>query len=172
MRATIEPKGSLSLALAGAAQLVAASPTFQDATGLDKFELQQQRVFYGEINGDADGLAHLRPFALVVPDTNGYVQIGQSLAIELGATGGILVIIVDSAGPVANHNDNFLTFTNFVGQLIDDMALLTGQSYDHGQKAHWWFERIDPATAPARTPRDRRASEDIWIASYLLHHQA
>lgn len=172
MHATIQPKGSLSLALDGAARLVAASETFQEAVGLDRHELQKQRVFFGEINGDADGLGHLRPFALIIPDTNGYVRIGQSMAIELGASGGILVVFVASAAPIANHNDNLLTFTNFVGQVVDEMADLTGDSYDHGQKAYWWFEKIDPATAPARTPVDRRDTEDVWVASYLLRYEA
>lgn len=168
---TVQPKGSLSLAIDGVAELLAASPTFQEATGLDRFNLKRERIFYGEIDGSEQELRALRPMAILVTDGHGFFRIGQSCVIELAATGGVLVVLTANAAAVSHPNDAYLSFTNFAGQVLDDLRERSGQSYDHGTKSYWPFDDVKMAEFPQRTQRDHRACEDFWAAGFILQHK-
>lgn len=168
---TVQPVGSFSLAIDGAAELLAASPTFQQATGLDRFLLKRERVFFGEIEGSEEDLRGLRPMAILVTDGHGFFQIGQSCVIELAATGGVLMVLTANAANVSHPNDAYLSFTNFIGQVLDDIRQRSGESYDHGTKSFWPFNEITLAHFPQRTSRNVRSSEDFWAAGFLLQHK-
>lgn len=168
---TVTPRGSLSLAIDGAAELLAASPTFQKATGLDRFALKRERIFYGEVTADESELRALRPMAILVTDGHGFFRIGQGCVIELAATGGVMVVLTANAAEVTHPSDNYLTFTNFAGLVLDDVRERSGESYDNGQKSFWPFDDITMADFPQRTQRDFRASEDFWATAFLFKHK-
>lgn len=169
MDLTVTPAGSMSLPIYGAAQLLAASETFQAAVGASNDSAAMGSIFLGEIHGDFETLNDLRPFAVLVHDSHGAVQIGDGAQIHMGSTGGIMLVLTANADPtLTDPSDNYLDFINFIGQVLDEMQELFGS--DDGTTQFWPFSTVSIHTYPQRTPPSQRPNEDFWVAAFILNH--
>ncbi len=165
---------SLRLALEGARDLVAASTTFQTRRGVASATAALPYIKFDEEVAQylqpGETLAPQRPFAVIGIDRHGFLQISQGLQVNLGATGGVLVLLSDNPREAAQHGASFLDFSDFVGGVMDDVASNSGKSYNAGASSYWPFNSIELVVDPYRPPLTERQSDDFWIAGFVLGH--
>jgi len=82
--------GSLAAALDAATDTLAASSTFQSRVGAASAAAAKARIFWDNLL-DNDGHRSQRPFAIVKLTSRGANQVGEGIAIDLLAGGGVLV---------------------------------------------------------------------------------
>lgn len=160
--------GSLALALAGARTQISLSASFQARRNVSSAAAALPFIYYDEssqlVMQPGETLASKRPFALVCVDSHGYVQIGQGSRIELGGTGGVLVLFSDNPRSPDDHGASFLDFCDWISTVMDEVSDLVGRD------AYWPFNRIDLVGDPYRPPFTERQSDDYWVAAYVMGH--
>jgi hypothetical protein len=165
---------SLGLALAGARDLVAASAAFQTRRGVGSAATALPFIRYYEEIADflqpGTTLAEQRPFAIVGIDRHGFTQISQGLQVNLGATGGIMVLLSDNPHSPEDHSASFFDFADWVGTVMEEIAANCGKSYSAGTANYWPFNSIELVVDPYRPPMTETKSDDFWVASFALGH--
>lgn len=159
--------GSLAMALSGARSLISLSTSFQSRRGVGSAAAALPFVHLDSVEATlqpGETLESKRPFALVCADAHGYVQVGVGARIELGGTGGVLVVLSDNPRSPDDHGASYLDFCDWVSAVIDEIAELPGRN------TYWPFNRIEMVEHPWRPPITERASDDFWIAAYVMSH--
>lgn len=158
--------GSLAMRLTGAEDLIAASSAFQTHVGVGSAEAAKAHIYFGEQGhaGIEKGatLQGMRPGVILVVDRHGYVQIGEGSQICLGATGAIGAIFVDNPATPDNHKASLLAFADWISTVMDEVA------GEVGRDTNWPFNGAELAVEPYRPSITDRASDDFWLAMYLL----
>lgn len=159
--------GSLALRLVGARELVSQSASFQARRNVSSAADALPFIHFDEViaaNLQPEvTLRTRRPFCLIGVDRHGFVQIGQGLQVNLGATGGIFVLFSDNPRTPEDHSASYLDFSDWVSSVIDEVAV------NSGKNTYWPFNSIELAVEPYRAPFTERESDDWWVAAYVLH---
>lgn len=158
--------GSLAMALSGARTLISKSTAFQNRRGVSESGALQHIHLDSveETLRPGETLVNRRPFALVCADAHGYVQIGIGARIDLGGTGGVLVLFSDNPKSPENHGESFLDFCDWISSVMDDVSALVGRN------TYWPFNKIDLVEPPFRSPLTEREADDYWLAGYVMSH--
>jgi hypothetical protein len=161
----ITPVGSLSLAMQAAVNTLLASEAFADRIhDADPSAEIGDRVYYDSLF-DTDNLSLKRPFALLKYAERGSNVIAEGLQVDLIVDGGILLLLeADANREYSSHNDVYVDFCNWIGQVIDQMELLSGDG-------DYLAFRSELVFAPRRTKRAARSEEhDYLTAAFVLHY--
>jgi hypothetical protein len=158
--------GSLAQALSAARTLISKSTSFQNRRGVSEAAALQHIYLDSaeEVIQQGETLASKRPFAVVCADGHGYVQIGLGARIDLGGTGGVLVLFSDNPKSPEDHGASYLEFCDWISSVMDDVAQLPGRN------TYWPFNKIDLVEPPFRPPLTERESDDYWVAAYVMSH--
>jgi len=168
---TTAPLGSLSLALDSVRELAAASATFQAARSVETSELAKPHIHLDWVDefAEEDGLEAMRPYIVVAEDGHGYDQQGEGVGIDLAGGGIVVVAIYATAECPENHSESKLIFTNLAGQIIDEMADNSGESYDDGNACHFPARSIQLLQRAVRSNKTERSNgNDFWWAAWSL----
>jgi len=157
--------GSMVDSLDAAVETLASSGAFQSRVGVATSAAAKDHIAFDTLV-DNDGLASHRPFAIVKIATRGSNQVGEGVAIDLVAGGGILVYLADNARSNQDHGLSYRDFLTFVGLVIDDME------QDSGFNDYLPFHDSEMVLPPQRTPRDVRVpgQMDYWEVAFLLQY--
>ncbi len=159
--------GSLALALTGARDLISLSTSFQMRRGVNSAAAALPFIHLDSVESvlqPGETLASKRPFALVCADAHGYVQIGLGARIDLGGTGGVLVLLSDNPRTPEDHGSSYLDFCDWISSVMDDVSQLPGRN------KYWPFNRIELVEHPFRPPITEVGSDDYWIAAYVMSY--
>lgn len=163
----VTPVSSLALALADAETLLAASSVFQAKVGKTATGVKDDHIFYGDVSIPTDSFQGdtLPDFLVVIAeDAHGYLQLGQSSLVQMGGTGGVIVIFRCKPETPNDSKDSRLAFLNWAVGVMDDVA------GNIGSGAHFPFNQITMVEPPTRPDITTRASEDFWVMAYTLHY--
>lgn len=140
--------------------LLVATESFRERVGKTAMIAAREHVFFDtediESFDAADATHDSRPLALISGEEFGYQRYGQDSTIHLSAAGVMSLLLIDNPRTPSNYKASKLEFLDFAGNVIDEMAALSGTD------DFLPVEAIGVTGMPQRAPYKNRASDDWW----------
>ncbi len=165
MALAVTPTGSISLALTGLETLLINAATFRDEVGTTStIEASESVYFDYDEDNDQD---FVRPYALVRESGAGYSQFAGGDRNHMKANGSVMLLLTANAKHPSHHKSSKITFLNFAGGVIDEIAALFGSDQFYPFRS---IETLDPAMRTS--PNDRSEGNDFWVIQFGLTQNA
>ncbi len=165
MALAVTPTGSISLALTGLETLLVNSATFRSELGTTSTIEASESVYFDYVKDNDQEFK--RPFAVVAENGAGYSQFAGGDRNHLKANGSLVLTLVANAKNRDHHKSSKITFLNFAGGVIDEIAALFGSDQFYP------FRSIETLAQAERTaPDDRDEENDFWEIHFGISHNA
>lgn len=125
----VAPSGPMSLPFSGAKTLLSNSSNFQTWVGAGNATAALASIHLIHLAGTS--VAAARPYALIMPgDFFEYTAIAGGAGFTFSQSGTLSVMFEDDivSADIPNHDDAFFAFTNVIGEIVGDLASLSGIS--------------------------------------------
>lgn len=150
--------------------LIVATEAFRDRCGVVSKHDARQHVYWDIAQADAydagEELRRMRPMAVIESAEFVYQQYGVDDGNNLAAAGALAMIIIDNTRHPADHKQSKADFLDFAGNVIDQMAELSGVG-DYAP-----LSAIDVIGKPLRSPVEDRDADDWWSLVALCRFDA